>query len=54
MPPGYAIHPEMAHALVETLEEMALTAVAEDRAADLPRLADTATRMIHAALVAGD
>ena len=54
LPPGYAMHPDMAHALVGAVEELVLLAISEDRAEDLPRLADTATRLIHAALVAGD
>lgn len=53
MPPGYAVHPDMARELVEALEELVLLAVADDRPHDLPRLADTATRLIHAALVVG-
>jgi AcrR family transcriptional regulator len=54
LPEGYAVHPDMARALVEAIEELTALAVAEGRAQDLPRLTDTAARMIHAALVAGD
>jgi AcrR family transcriptional regulator len=54
LPPGYAVHPDMARELVEALEALILTPVAGGRPQDLPRLADTATRMIHAALVVGD
>jgi AcrR family transcriptional regulator len=53
MPPGYAVHPHMARELVEALEELVLISLADDRPQDLPRLTDTATRMIHAALVVG-
>lgn len=53
LPAGYAVHPEMARELVEALEELTLLSIDGDRIADLPRLTDTATRMIHAALVAG-
>jgi AcrR family transcriptional regulator len=53
LPPGYAVHPDMARELVEALEELVLVNVADDRAHDLPRLTDTATRLIHAALVVG-
>lgn len=53
LPDGYAVHPEMARELVEALEELTLLSIDGDRIADLPRLTDTATRMIHAALVAG-
>ena len=54
LPDGYAVHPEMARELVEALEELVLLSIDGDRAQDLPRLTDTATRMIHAALVVGD
>jgi AcrR family transcriptional regulator len=54
LPAGYALHPEVAGELVEALEALILISVAEGRAEDLPRLADTATRMVHAALVVGD
>ncbi|MCW2995705.1 MAG: Transcriptional regulator, TetR family [Conexibacter sp.] len=54
LPEGYAVHPEMARELVEALEALVLGTIADDRPQDLPRLTDTATRMIHAALVAGD
>jgi AcrR family transcriptional regulator len=54
LPDGYALHPDMARELVEALEELTLLSIADDRAQDLPRLTDTATRMIHAALVVGD
>lgn len=54
MPPGYAVHPDMAIELVEAMEELVLLKLAEDRAAELPRLTDTVTRLIHAALVVGD
>lgn len=54
LPPGYAVHPHMAIELVEALEELVLLNLAQDRAHDLPRLSDTVTRLIHAALVAGD
>jgi AcrR family transcriptional regulator len=53
LPEGYAVHPDMARELVEALEELVTVAVADDRPQDLPRLTDTATRMIHAALVVG-
>jgi AcrR family transcriptional regulator len=53
LPAGYAVAPEMARELVEALEELTLHSIDGDRIADLPRLTDTATRMIHAALVAG-
>jgi AcrR family transcriptional regulator len=53
LPDGYAVHPDMARELVEALEELTLLSIDGDRIADLPRLTDTATRMIHAALVAG-
>jgi AcrR family transcriptional regulator len=53
LPPGYAVHPDMAREVVEALEALVLVNVADDRARDLPRLTDTATRMIHAALVVG-
>jgi AcrR family transcriptional regulator len=53
LPPGYAVHPDMARELVEALEELVLVNIADDRAHDLPRLTDTATRLIHAALVVG-
>jgi AcrR family transcriptional regulator len=52
LPPGYAVHPDMAIEVVEAMEEMVLN-VAADRGADLPRLTDTITRLIHAALVVG-
>jgi AcrR family transcriptional regulator len=54
LPPGYAVHPDMAIELVEAQEELILVNLAADRAQDLPRLADTVTRLIHAALVVGD
>jgi AcrR family transcriptional regulator len=54
LPPGYAVHPDMAREIVEALEELVLISVADGRPQDLPRLTDTATRMIHAALVVGD
>jgi AcrR family transcriptional regulator len=54
MPPGYAVHPHMAIELAEAMEELVLLNLAEDRAQDLPRLAGTVTRLIHAALVVGD
>jgi AcrR family transcriptional regulator len=54
LPDGYAVHPDMARELVAALEELVLLAVDDGRPQDLPRLADTATRMIHAALVVGD
>jgi len=54
LPAGYAVHPDMARELVEALEALVLGAIADDRPQDLPRLTDTATRMIHAALVVGD
>jgi AcrR family transcriptional regulator len=54
LPAGYAVHPDMARELVEALDDLVLISLAEDRPQDLPRLTDTATRMIHAALVAGD
>ena len=54
LPEGYAVHPDMARELVEALEALALISVADGRPQDLPRLTDTATRMIHAALVVGD
>ncbi|WCB94666.1 hypothetical protein DSM104299_03404 [Baekduia alba] len=54
LPDGYAVHPDMARELVEALEELVLLSIADDRAQDLPRLTDTATRMIHAALVVGE
>lgn len=53
MPDGYAVHPTMARELVEALEELVLLSIDDNRPGDLPRLADTATRMIHAALVVG-
>jgi AcrR family transcriptional regulator len=53
LPDGYAVHPDMARELVEALEELTLHSIDGDRIADLPRLTDTATRMIHAALVVG-
>jgi AcrR family transcriptional regulator len=52
LPPGYAVHPDMARELVDALEEL-IGVAAEDHPEDLPRLTDTATRMIHAALVVG-
>ncbi|WP_445150109.1 TetR/AcrR family transcriptional regulator [Baekduia sp. Peel2402] len=54
LPPGYAVHPHMAIELAEAMEELVLLNLAEDRAQDLPRLTDTVTRLIHAALVVGD
>jgi AcrR family transcriptional regulator len=54
LPPGYAVHPHMAIELVEAMEELVLANLAQDRARDLPRLTDTVTRLIHAALVVGD
>lgn len=54
LPPGYAVHPDVAREIVDGLEELILISVADDRPQDLPRLTDTATRMIHAALVVGD
>lgn len=54
LPEGYAVHPEMAREVVEALEELVIAALADNRPQDLPRLTDTATRMIHAALVVGD
>lgn len=54
LPPGYAVHPDMAIELVEALEELVLLKLAEDRADELPRLTGTVTRLIHAALVVGD
>jgi AcrR family transcriptional regulator len=54
LPPGYAVHPHMAIELVEAMEELVLLNIAEDRAQDLPRLTETVTRLIHAALVVGD
>jgi AcrR family transcriptional regulator len=53
LPPGYAVHPAMARELVEALEALVLGNLADDRAHDLPRLTETATRLIHAALVVG-
>jgi hypothetical protein len=54
LPPGYAVHPAMATELVEALEELVLVNLADDRPQDLPRLTETVTRLIHAALVVGD
>jgi AcrR family transcriptional regulator len=54
LPPGYAVHPDMAIELVEALEELVLLKLSEDRARELPRLTGTVTRLIHAALVVGD
>jgi AcrR family transcriptional regulator len=54
LPPGYAVHPDMARELVEAIEELTLVTVAHTGPEDLPRLTDTATRLIHAALVVGD
>jgi AcrR family transcriptional regulator len=54
LPAGYAVHPDMARELVEALEELFLISIADDRAEDLPRLTEMATRMIHAALVVGE
>ncbi|HEV7752569.1 MAG TPA: TetR/AcrR family transcriptional regulator [Baekduia sp.] len=53
LPDGYAIHPDMAQALVGALEELVLIAISDERTHDLPRLTETATRLVHAALVAG-
>lgn len=53
LPAGYAVHPDMAREVVDALEELVLVTVADDRAHELPRLTDTATRLIHAALVVG-
>ncbi|MDX6731512.1 MAG: hypothetical protein QOC54_1460 [Baekduia sp.] len=53
LPEGYAIHPDMAQALVGALEELVLIAITDERTHDLPRLSETATRLVHAALVAG-
>lgn len=53
MPPGYAVHPDMAAEVVVAAEELALLNLADDRARDLPRLTETLTRLINAALVAG-
>jgi AcrR family transcriptional regulator len=53
LPPGYAVHPEMASELVLALQELVLVNLADDRAQDLPRLTETVTRLIHAALVVG-
>jgi len=53
LPPGYAVHPDMAAELVHALRELILVNLADDRAEDLPRLTETATRLIHAALVVG-
>jgi AcrR family transcriptional regulator len=54
LPEGYAIHPDMALELVEALEELVLLSIDDGRAQDLPRLAEVATRMVHATLVVGD
>jgi TetR/AcrR family transcriptional regulator len=54
LPPGFAVHPDMARELVDVLEQLLVEAVAADRPQDLPRLTDTVTRMIHAAMVVGD
>jgi AcrR family transcriptional regulator len=54
LPPGYALHPEMARELVGAIEELTLVTVAHTGPQDLPRLTDTATRLINAALVVGD
>jgi AcrR family transcriptional regulator len=54
LPPGYAVHPDVAAELVEALEELVLVNLADDRPQDLPRLTETVTRLIHAALVVGD
>lgn len=53
MPPGYAVHPDVAIEVVEALQDMVLVNLSDDRPQDLPRLAETLTRLIHAALVAG-
>jgi AcrR family transcriptional regulator len=53
LPPGYAVHPDMAAELVQALQELVLVHLTEDRAQDLPRLTETVTRLIHAALVVG-
>ena len=53
LPEGYAIHPDMAQALVGALQALAPIAITDDPTYDLPRLTDTATRPVHAALVAG-
>ena len=54
LPPGYAVHPDMAIELVEALQELVLVNLADDRPQDLPRLTETITRLVHAALVVGD
>jgi AcrR family transcriptional regulator len=54
LPAGYAVHPDMARELVEALEELVLLSIDGDRAEELPRLAEVATRMVHAALVVGE
>lgn len=54
LPPGYAVHPDVAIELVEALQELVLVNLADDRPQDLPRLTETLTRLVHAALVVGD
>lgn len=53
LPSGYAVHPDMAAELVQALQELVLVNLADDRPEDLPRLTETVTRLIHAALVVG-
>jgi AcrR family transcriptional regulator len=54
LPPGYALHPDLARELVEAIEELTLVTLDHGGPEDLPRLTDTATRLIHTALVVGD
>jgi AcrR family transcriptional regulator len=50
LPPGVALDPDMAVAVVGGVDELVRLAVDEDRAEDLPRLADVATRLVLLAL----
>jgi AcrR family transcriptional regulator len=54
LPEGYAVHPAVARELVEAIEELTLVTLEHTGPASLPRLTDTATRLIHTALVLGD
>jgi len=52
LPPGYAIEPTMAIAIIGAVNELVLLAVEGGRADDLPRLAEVANRLVLASLTA--
>ncbi len=50
LPAGVSLDPAMANAIIGGVNELVLLAVEDDRAGELPRLADTAARLVRAVL----